>query len=38
MDLDGYTGRPANARIAVDLDRDAFWDKVIGAITRLSVC
>jgi inosine-uridine nucleoside N-ribohydrolase len=38
VDLDGYTGRPPNVRIAVDLDRDAFWDKVIAAVEGLSVC
>jgi inosine-uridine nucleoside N-ribohydrolase len=36
VDLDGYTGRPPNARIAVTLDRDAFWDKILNAISALS--
>ncbi|TDW21773.1 nucleoside hydrolase [Kribbella kalugense] len=36
VDLDGYTGRPANARIAVELDQDAFWDRIVAAVTALS--
>ena len=35
VDLDGYTGRPPNARIAVTLDREAFWNRVVTAITAL---
>ncbi|HZX01727.1 nucleoside hydrolase [Kribbella sp.] len=35
VDLDGYTGRRPNARIAVELDREAFWDKIIGAVAAL---
>lgn len=35
VDLDGYTGRPANARVAVELDRDAFWDRIVAAVTAL---
>jgi inosine-uridine nucleoside N-ribohydrolase len=35
VDLDGYTGRPANARVAVELDRDAFWDRTVAAVTAL---
>ncbi|HWD81937.1 MAG TPA: nucleoside hydrolase [Kribbella sp.] len=35
VDLDGYTGRPANAQIAVRLDREAFWDKIIAAVDAL---
>ena len=38
VDLDGYTGRPPNARIAVRLDREAFWNKLLGAISALPVC
>lgn len=37
VDLDGYTGRPANARIAVELDREAFWDRMVGAVSSF-VC
>jgi inosine-uridine nucleoside N-ribohydrolase len=36
VDLDGYTGRPPNAGIAVGLDRDAFWDRILNAISALS--
>ena len=35
VDLDGYTGRPPNARIAVTLDREPFWNRVVTAITAL---
>ncbi|MFF0267489.1 nucleoside hydrolase [Kribbella sp. NPDC004536] len=35
VDLDGYTGRSPNARIAVALDREAFWNRLLTAI---SVC
>ncbi|MGW5191093.1 nucleoside hydrolase [Kribbella sp. NPDC004138] len=35
VDLDGYTGRPPNARIALTLDREAFWNRVVTAITAL---
>lgn len=35
VDLHGRTGRPANARIAMDLEVDRFWDLVIGAIAAL---
>lgn len=38
VDLDGYTGRPPNARIAVGLDQDAFWDRLLTAIAKLPVC
>ncbi|GAA1563674.1 MULTISPECIES: nucleoside hydrolase [Kribbella] len=38
VDLDGYTGRPPNALVAVGLDRDAFWDRILDAVTTLSVC
>ncbi|NUR99754.1 MAG: nucleoside hydrolase [Kribbellaceae bacterium] len=36
VDLDGYTGRPPNARIATHLNRDAFWDRIIRAVSVLS--
>src|SRR6478752_4602449 len=32
VDLYGRTGRPANARVALDLDVPRFWDLVCGAI------
>jgi purine nucleosidase len=32
VDLHHYTGRPPNARIAVDLDRTAFWTKLVDAV------
>jgi len=35
VDLDGYTGREPNARVAVDLDREAFWDKIVDAVIAL---
>jgi inosine-uridine nucleoside N-ribohydrolase len=34
-DVHGITGRPANADVAVDLDVDAFWNLMVGAIERL---
>ncbi|GAA1124261.1 pyrimidine-specific ribonucleoside hydrolase RihA [Kribbella jejuensis] len=36
VDLDGYTGRPPNAHIATHLNRDAFWDRIIRAVSVLS--
>jgi inosine-uridine nucleoside N-ribohydrolase len=35
VDLAGYTGREPNARVAVDLDRDAFWDRIVTAVAAL---
>jgi purine nucleosidase/pyrimidine-specific ribonucleoside hydrolase len=35
VDLDGYTGRPPNARVAVTLDQDAFWDRIVAAVAEL---
>jgi purine nucleosidase/pyrimidine-specific ribonucleoside hydrolase len=35
VDLDRYTGRPPNALVAVELDRAAFWDRIVDAITTL---
>jgi purine nucleosidase/pyrimidine-specific ribonucleoside hydrolase len=35
VDLDGYTGRRPNAQIAVELDREAFWDRILTAISTL---
>lgn len=32
VDLHHYTGRPVNARIAVELDRTGFWDRFVSAI------
>jgi inosine-uridine nucleoside N-ribohydrolase len=28
-------GRQPNARVATTLDRDAFWDLVVGAVEQL---
>jgi purine nucleosidase/pyrimidine-specific ribonucleoside hydrolase len=36
VDLGGHLGQPPNARVAVGLDVDAFWDRVIAAVARLS--
>ena len=36
VDLAGRLGRPANARVAMELDAPRFWDLVIGALDRLS--
>jgi purine nucleosidase len=35
VDLYGYTGRETNARVATDLDRDGFWDRMIAAVDHL---
>nr|WP_042196721.1 nucleoside hydrolase [Kibdelosporangium sp. MJ126-NF4]CEL22440.1 Inosine-uridine preferring nucleoside hydrolase [Kibdelosporangium sp. MJ126-NF4] len=35
VDLHGVTGKPANARVALELDRARFWDVMLGAIERL---
>ncbi len=35
VDLHGRTGQRANARVALDLDVDRFWDLVVGAIAAL---
>lgn len=35
VDLHRYTGRPVNAQVAVDLDADRFWDRVIAAVDAL---
>jgi inosine-uridine nucleoside N-ribohydrolase len=32
VDLDGRLGRPANARVALDLDVERFWDLVLDAV------
>jgi inosine-uridine nucleoside N-ribohydrolase len=32
VDLDGYSGRPANAWVAQALDRDRFWDRLLTAV------
>lgn len=32
VDLHHYTGRPANARIALELDRTGFWDRFVSAV------
>ncbi|MFP1628450.1 nucleoside hydrolase [Streptomyces sp. 5K101] len=35
VDLHRYTGRPVNAQVAVRLDADRFWDRVIAAVDVL---
>ncbi|MGW0699997.1 nucleoside hydrolase [Streptomyces sp. NPDC002867] len=35
VDLHRYTGRPVNAQVAVGLDADRFWDRVIAAVDAL---
>ncbi|MBW5485898.1 nucleoside hydrolase [Streptomyces bambusae] len=35
VDLHGTLGRPSNAKVAVGLDADGFWDRVVGAVERL---
>ncbi|MET0235725.1 MAG: nucleoside hydrolase [Kibdelosporangium sp.] len=35
VDLHGVTRRPANARVALELDRAGFWDLMLTAIERL---
>jgi inosine-uridine nucleoside N-ribohydrolase len=36
VDLNGRLGRPANARVAMELDAPRFWDLVLGALERLA--
>ncbi|MFJ7158665.1 nucleoside hydrolase [Streptomyces sp. NPDC101118] len=35
VDLHGYLGHPPNARVALTLDRDLFWDRLINAVATL---
>ena len=35
VDLRGRLGRKPNARVAVELDFERFWDLVVGAVERL---
>lgn len=35
VDLHRYTGRPVNAQVAVRLDADRYWDRVIAAVDVL---
>jgi inosine-uridine nucleoside N-ribohydrolase len=35
VDLFHYTGRAPNAQIAVELDREAFWTRIVDAVTAL---
>jgi purine nucleosidase/pyrimidine-specific ribonucleoside hydrolase len=35
VDLHHRSGRPDNARVAVELDRDLFWDMMIAAVAAL---
>lgn len=37
VDLHQYLDRPVNAKVAVGLDQERFWDRVIGAVDRLGV-
>jgi len=36
VDLHGRSGRPPNARVALELDAPRFWDLVIAALERLA--
>ena len=36
VDLYGVTGRPANAQVALELDRDRFWNLVLDAVDTLA--
>ncbi|MGN9845962.1 nucleoside hydrolase [Nonomuraea sp. H19] len=36
VDLHSYLGHPPNAKVALTLDRDRFWDRVIDAIARVN--
>ncbi|MDX2391284.1 MULTISPECIES: nucleoside hydrolase [unclassified Streptomyces] len=35
VDLHHYLGRPVNARVAVALDTERFWDRMVGAVEAL---
>lgn len=35
VDLDGRTGRPPDAAVALGLDRERFWSLMVGAIAEL---
>ncbi|PXY37779.1 nucleoside hydrolase [Prauserella flavalba] len=35
VDLHGYLGEPPNAKVAMTLDADPFWDRVLAAVSRL---
>ena len=35
VDLHRYLDRPVNAQVAVTLDADRFWDRMIAAVTAL---
>ena len=35
VDLDEVTGRPPNARVAVSLDADRFWELIVAAVAAL---
>ena len=35
VDLHHYTGRPSNAQVAVELDRTAFWRRILDAVTLI---
>jgi inosine-uridine nucleoside N-ribohydrolase len=35
VDLDGRLGRPANARVALELDVERFWTLVVDSVSSL---
>jgi purine nucleosidase/pyrimidine-specific ribonucleoside hydrolase len=35
VDLFHYTGRTPNAQVAVELDREVFWTRIVDAVTAL---
>lgn len=35
VDLHQYSGRPATARVAIELDRTAYWTRLVNAITLI---
>jgi purine nucleosidase/pyrimidine-specific ribonucleoside hydrolase len=35
VDLHHYSGRQANARVAMELDQPAYWARILDAVTRL---
>ncbi|MET9604955.1 nucleoside hydrolase [Streptomyces sp. NPDC006512] len=35
VDLHRYLGRPVNAKVAVTLDTERFWDRMVGAVETL---
>ena len=35
VDVHHYTGRPATARVAIELGRTAYWTKLVDAVTLI---